>query len=65
MPSERGRLIVEFEIEFPGPEFVTEAVRAQLEKILPAIPEFVLPAGAAANPLAEVIQEDEKRFCWF
>ncbi len=57
MPSERGRLIVEFEIDFPGPEFVTEAVRAQLEKILPAVPEFVLPAGSAANQLAEVKRE--------
>lgn len=54
MPSERGRLIVEFEIDFPGPEFVTEAVRAQLEKILPPVPEFVLPAGSASKPLAEV-----------
>jgi hypothetical protein len=49
MPSERGRLIVEFEVDFPGPEFVTESVRAQLEKVLPPVPEFVLPAGAAGN----------------
>jgi DnaJ family protein A protein 2 len=49
MPSERGRLIVEFEIEFPGPEFVTESVRAALEKCLPPVPEFVLPAGAVGN----------------
>ncbi len=27
MPSERGRLIIEFEVEFPGPEFITEEVR--------------------------------------
>ena len=49
MPSERGRLIIEFDVEFPGPEFVTEAVRQALEKILPKTPEFVLPAGAADN----------------
>ena len=49
MPSERGRLIVEFEIEFPGTEFVTEEVRKQLEAVLPPVPEFSLPADAVNN----------------
>lgn len=49
MPSERGRLIVEFDVEFPGPEVITDEVRATLEKVLPAVPEFVLPAAALDN----------------
>lgn len=49
MPSERGRLVVEFEVDFPGPEFFTDEVRAALEKLLPAVPEFALPSGAENN----------------
>lgn len=49
MPSERGRLIIEFEVDFPGPEFFTDSVRTQLEKLLPPIPEFSLPKDAEKN----------------
>lgn len=49
MPSERGRLIIEFEVEFPGPEFFTDEVRGALQKVLPAVPEFALPAGTENN----------------
>jgi DnaJ-class molecular chaperone len=49
MPSERGNLIVEFEIEFPGPEAITEEVKKSLEAVLPKVPEFVLPQSALDN----------------
>lgn len=57
MPTERGRLIVEFEVDFPGPEFFTNDVRAALEKLLPTRPEFALPAGAETN-FVEHLAED-------
>ena len=49
MPSERGRLIIEFTLDFPGPEHITDEVRTLLEKALPKAPEFVLPAEAIDN----------------
>ena len=49
MPSERGRLIIEFELVFPGPEHITAEVKEMLERALPKAPEFVLPEDAINN----------------
>jgi len=44
-PFDKGRLFIQFDVEFPKPEEVDDAKRAELLKILPVPPAPVPPPG--------------------
>ena len=58
VPGERGRLIVEFQVLFPGPEIITEEVRDAMRRLLPSIPEFNLPEDTDVNNFSEHVAVD-------
>ena len=57
-PSEKGRLIVVFDIKFPTSDQISELSRKQLREILPAIPEVEIPKPSEDKEVIEVVAVD-------
>lgn len=57
-PTEKGRLIIVFDIKFPSTDQITEEKRKQLREILPPIPELEVPTPKEGENVKEVVAVD-------
>lgn len=57
-PSEKGRLIIVFDIKFPTPVDITEDTRKKLREILPPVPEPEIPTPTEGQEVRDVVAVD-------
>ena len=57
-PSEKGRLIIAFSIQFPSTDQISETTRIKLRELLPPIPELEIPTPKEGQEVKDVIAVD-------
>jgi len=57
-PSDKGRLIIVFDIKFPTTDQLSEEARKTLRQILPPIPEIEIPTPTEGQGIKEVVAFD-------
>jgi len=57
-PSERGRLIIQFDIKFPSAEEISDETRKQIRQILPPIPELEVPTPKEGDSVHNYVAYD-------
>lgn len=58
-PFEKGRLIVTFQVQFPDDKWLPDGKIRQLEKLLPAKQEMIVPDGADVHELRRCDPEEQ------
>jgi len=59
-PFEKGKLIITFQVQFPPDKWLSTAKIAQLEKLLPARQEAIVPDDAENHVLQRFDPEEER-----
>lgn len=60
-PFEKGRLIIKFKVKFPENNFISPEKLDQLENLLPARKEVIIPDNAEEHELVEFKPQDRRR----
>lgn len=60
-PFEKGRLIIKFKVKFPAANFISADKLDQLEKLLPARKEVMIPDNAEEHELSEFKPHERRR----